>query len=238
MPACDDLPGHGQQVVGVARVVARGTDPFDRLYGISQRCRAGEMLTPDDMDWLGRKLTAFLEHRCATLEEAMGLRAGRGGVPWWREQAIRRRNGALRELAARFYPGQCISAQARAIFTLAIRYGSTRWRRDRELEAPPPHYSKAPHALLWHAFASGAPMPIGQRSLRSILLPTTAELMQAADGRWSGSTARVGRYEGTGGAGPLPCRAGGPSGHPAISNRMPRRNGSISGFSDSANEGP
>jgi hypothetical protein len=235
LPACDDFPADRDlESLAGCRSDGRGAVPFDRLHGISQRCLAGETLTPDDMDWLGRKLAAFLEHRYATLEDAMGLRAGRGGVPWWRERAIRRRNVALRELAGRFYAGQCVSAQARAIFSLAIRYGATRWRHDRRLMAPPLPYSRAPHALLWQAFASGAPMPIGERRLRSILLRP----VRKAESRRREATARVGCYEGTRDAGPLPCPPGDPSGQPAGSNRMPRRNGSISGFSDSANEGP
>jgi hypothetical protein len=123
------------------------------------------------MSWLGQALAAFISRRCRTMEEAMHLRASRGGVSWRREQAIRRRDAALRELARRFYGQQCVSAQARAIRVLAIRYAATGWRRDRQLTTPPLYYSDAPHELLWRAFASGTPMPIGERRLRSILAP-------------------------------------------------------------------
>jgi len=143
--------------------------PYETLKVICRRCLAGEMLKPEEMSWLGQALTVLINHRSRTIDEAMSLRASRGGVPWWREQAIRRRDAALRELARRFYVGHSVSAQARAIRMLTVRYAATGWRRDRELTAPPLYYSDAPHELLWRAFASGARMPIGERRLRDIL---------------------------------------------------------------------
>ena len=59
--------------------------PYDTLEVICRRCLAGEMLEPDEMSWLGEALVAFINRRCRTIEEAMHLRAGRGGVPWRRE---------------------------------------------------------------------------------------------------------------------------------------------------------
>jgi hypothetical protein len=150
--------------------------PYDTLEVICRRCLAGEVLKPDEMSWLGQTLAAFISRRCRTMEEAMHLRVGRGGVSWRREHAIRRRDAALRELARRFHGQQCVSAQARTIRVLAVRYAATGWRRDRRLTAPPLHYSDAPYELLWRAFASGAPMPIGERRLRGILAPAARPL--------------------------------------------------------------
>lgn len=174
--------------------------PYDTLEVICRRCLAGEMLEPDEMSWLGQALAAFISRRCRTMEEAMHLRAGRGGVFWRREQAIRRRDAALRELARRFYGQHCVSAQARTIRVLAIRYAATGWRRDRELMAPPPHYSDAPHELLWRAFTSGAPMPIGERRLRSVLgscpYPAASKRIPRMNGSSSGLSVSTNRGPG------------------------------------------
>ena len=54
--------------------------PYDTLEVICRRCLAGEMLEPDEMSWLGEALVAFINRHCRTIEEAMHLRAGRGGT--------------------------------------------------------------------------------------------------------------------------------------------------------------
>jgi hypothetical protein len=142
---------------------------IEALDDIARRCLAGEGLSGEQMSWLGKSLGNFLAHRCHSIDEALGLKWGRGGVPWWLEKAIRRRDAALRELAHRFFGELSVSAQARAIRTLSIRYAAAAWRFDKQLEAPPARYAGTPQEWLWHAFASDAPMPIGERQLRYIL---------------------------------------------------------------------
>jgi hypothetical protein len=139
---------------------------INQLRTICRRCLADG---DPQLRWLGAALNQFLTQRCRSVDEALGLRFPRGGMPWWREEATRQRDAALRQLAASHFPSLAVTAQARAVCTLSTRYGAAGWRHDRNREAMPPHYAGTPHELLWHAFASGAPMPLGQRQLRHIL---------------------------------------------------------------------
>lgn len=142
---------------------------IQQLREIAQRCLSGEPLQEELARWLGASLDKFLNQRVPTIEEAMGIRSPRGGIPWWMEEAIRKRDRALRNLAERHADGQSVSAQAHIIYTLAIRYAASGWRFDRRLNNPPPGYTGTPSEFLWRAFNSGAPMPIGERQLRNVL---------------------------------------------------------------------
>src|SRR5262249_44183062 len=140
-----------------------------KLREIHQRCLCEQPLESEHLHWLGKSLDAFLSHRCRSLDEAVGLKFARGGVPWWLEEAQRQRDGALRELASRHFPGVSVSAQASRIRLLALRYAGSAWRFDRERQTPLDGYAGTTHEWLWLAFASGAPMPIGERQLRHII---------------------------------------------------------------------
>ena len=142
---------------------------IENLREISRRCAAGQPLSEDLSRWLGTSLQSFLEHRCRSVDDALGLRFPQGGVPWWREEAIRERDIALRGLAARFHAESSTAAQAKRIHTLMLRYAASAWRHDRLREAMPERYAGGPHGYLWRAFKSGAAMPIGERQLRNIL---------------------------------------------------------------------
>jgi hypothetical protein len=139
---------------------------IEQLRRICQRCL-------DDSDaqlrWLGRALNDFLDHRCRTVDEALGLRFPRGGIPWWREEATRKRDAALRQLADRSFPDKPVTAQARHVCTLCARYAASAWRFDKSREAMPCHYAGTHYEWLWRAFTSGAPMPIRERQLRHVL---------------------------------------------------------------------
>jgi hypothetical protein len=139
------------------------------LREIARRCRSGVPLNEPLSQWLGASLDQFLHRRCSTIEDAFGLRAPRGGVPWWLEEAIRCRDAALRELAARHFGDLSIAGRARQIHSIAVRYGASAWRYDREREARPERYHGTAAEWLWRAFKSGAPMPICERQLRNIL---------------------------------------------------------------------
>ena len=71
---------------------------IQQLHEIAKRCLSGMPLDDGLARWLGASLDRFLNHRARTIEDAMGLRFPRGGVPWWMEEAIRKRDAALREL--------------------------------------------------------------------------------------------------------------------------------------------
>ena len=139
------------------------------LRDISHRCLTDQPLDEDVRRWLGASLRTFLEHRSSSVDEAMGLRFPQGGVPWWREEAIRKRDAALRELASGFFAGIRPATQARRIALIALRYAGSAWRYDQLLDAPPPSAAGTPKEHLWRAFKSGAAMPICERQLRKIL---------------------------------------------------------------------
>jgi hypothetical protein len=118
---------------------------------------------------LGNSLQAYLERRSGSLEDAFGLRFPQGGVPWWREEAIRERDRAIRALAGNYFCDLSTYAKAKAIRTMANRYAATAWIRDRSLQAMPERYRGTAKVYLWRAFRSGAPMPLGLRQLQSVL---------------------------------------------------------------------
>jgi hypothetical protein len=159
--------------IGEDRTVRKGGKTMlpniKNLREISRRCQTGQPLDPDLAVWLGSSLEKFLEQRCHTVDEALGLRFAQGGVPWWREEAIRLRDEALRALAQRVAPGGSTAAKAKGVYRLALRYAASAWRFDREREAMPATYFGTPNEMLWRAFKSGAAMPLGERQLRTVL---------------------------------------------------------------------
>lgn len=142
---------------------------IETIRAIERRCRSCKPLSDEQSQWLGEAFSAFLEHKTPSLDSALGLANPRGGVPWWLEEAIRKRNAALCDLAGTWFADLSASAQAERIWTLATRYAASAWRFDQDLEAMPAHYSGTPKQNLWAAFASGAAMPLGKRQLRSVL---------------------------------------------------------------------
>jgi hypothetical protein len=156
--------------------------PVFRLREIARLCESREPLDPALAQWLGDVLNTFFERGTTSLEEIMGLRYGRGGMPWRRAEAMRQRNAALRILAEDFFAdmGPCTRSRriavlvgpctrSRRIAVLASRYGASAWRVDRHRSGMPEHYAGTPKELLWRAFSSGATMPIGERQIRNIV---------------------------------------------------------------------
>ncbi len=142
---------------------------IDNLREIMGRCFDGEPLEGDLADWLGEAIDGYLTRQFRTLEEALGLIFPRGGIPWWREEAMRKRDAALRYLAETFLDELALGRQAQEIWTTARRYAASAWRFDDDSDEMPAHYAGTPKECLWQAFKSGAPMPIGERQLRNIL---------------------------------------------------------------------
>ncbi len=141
----------------------------ERLQEIAQRCARGQPLREDLSRWLAECLDRFLAHRAATIEEALGIPSLRGGVPWWREEAIRKRDALLRVLALRHFAGLTITERSREICRLARRYAESAWQLDRGREEMPQRYRNTPLELLFRAFRLSAPMPVSERHLRTIL---------------------------------------------------------------------
>ncbi len=142
---------------------------INNLREVARRCIAGEPLDDELSRWFGTSLQNFLERRVDTIEDALGLRAPQGGVPWWMEIAIRTRDATLRDLADSFHAERSVSGQAQEIRLRALRYAASAWRFDRERDAMPERYKGTPTEYLWRAFKSGATMPFGVRLLRNVL---------------------------------------------------------------------
>lgn len=142
---------------------------INALREIARCCHAGLPPPENHAKWLQDGLDRFLRRECSSIDDALGLKCLRGGVPWWLEEAIRERDRALGELARRFYADRPITARARAIHVLSVRYAASAWRADRERDAMPDHYRGTVKEHLWRAFRSGAAMPVSERHLRNIV---------------------------------------------------------------------
>ncbi len=142
---------------------------IERLREISAQCLSGGTLDAGHARWLGERLADFLACRHRSIEEAFGLRFAQGGIPWWKEERIRRRDACLRSLAAT-YPGDMpLGAMVRDIHKISVRYGASAWRFERRRAEMPAAHAGTARAYLWQAFKTGAPMPLGERQLRNIL---------------------------------------------------------------------
>jgi len=143
--------------------------PVINLREIARRLTDGEPLPKPLAEWLGLSLHSFLERQSESLEDVLGLRWGRGGVPWWMDEAIRVRDDALRQLATHITPSGSLSERARMVRERSLRYAAASWRRDRFQQDLPPGYARTEKEWLWRAFKSRAAMPLGERRLRQIL---------------------------------------------------------------------
>ena len=142
---------------------------INNLREISERCHDGKPLDPSLSSWLARRLDRYLDHECTSIEDALGLRQPRGGVPWWLVEAMYERDAALRDLANEVAGDYSLSVRARDVRRLTIRYAASAWRFDQVREAMPTSYRGTCREYVWAAFKSGAPMPLGERQLRKIL---------------------------------------------------------------------
>lgn len=145
------------------------TTSVHRLRQVSEACRAGEPLDEDLARWLGGCVNCFLDRAVESFAEAFELPSRRGGLPWWKVDRIRRRDAALRTLAAHFPAEISLTARARQIKQLAFRYAAGAWCRDRRLDDMPRAYAGTAKELIWEAFRSGAPMPLSERQIRNII---------------------------------------------------------------------
>lgn len=142
---------------------------IEKLRQVSDLCQEGKPMDENLANWFGGCLRDFLERRTESFEEAFGLPVCRGGVPWWKEERMRRRDRALRMLAHGLPADRPTGATAREIHQMSSRYGASAWRIDRERDEMPSVYEGTPRAHLWEAFRSGAPMPLGERQIRNII---------------------------------------------------------------------
>ena len=142
---------------------------INNLREVQRRCVNYQTLDPELADWLAQSLQAFLSRQCSSVDIAFGLSAPKGGVPWWLEEGIRKRNNAIQDLADLTCPNQNPTAQARKVHKLSVRYAATRWRQDQYRKEMPAWYAGTAREILWRAFNAGATMPVSERHLRGFL---------------------------------------------------------------------
>jgi len=145
------------------------TDPVAALRRLRAGCAAGRPLDPGLAGWLQQSLDRYLGRQSFSLEAAFGIQPRHGGLAWWRREAIRERDQALRALAAEHFAEFAPTRRARAIACAARRYGASGWRFDCRDGALPPEPAGSIRHHLFRAFRSGAPMPLGERQIRNIL---------------------------------------------------------------------
>lgn len=144
-------------------------NPIQALDQLHKVCEDGEPIPEDLRNWLAQSLEVFLENNCKSLNEAFGLQQEHGGIPWWRERAIRLRDQALRDMARVHFPEGTVSSRAKEIANQSERYAAINWPRDRDVKDMPSRYTDRPLHYIWLAFKSGAKMPVSQRHLRTLL---------------------------------------------------------------------
>ena len=142
---------------------------IENIRTVAQLCQSREPLPESLAVWLASSLQSFLDSRTPSLNDAFGVRNGRGGVPWRAEAGIRVRDKALRSLAKTHLSGLSVSAQADRLHRLSLRYAASSWRFDRDTAQMPMAYAGTQQEYLWQAFKSGVTMPLGSRQLRTIL---------------------------------------------------------------------
>ena len=145
-----------------------------RLREFVRVTRDGASLDRSLQTWMSNCIDMTLQRQCRTFDDAFGLRGPRGGIPWWLEEAVRLRDHALRGLASGFLVDQPTSQQAHWIRLASVRYAGSTWNRDRFASSMPECYADTPRQWLWAAFKSGAPMPLCERHLRSVLAQTNS----------------------------------------------------------------
>ena len=121
--------------------------------------------------WLARCLQQFFDRaeRGSSIEEALDLSPAPGGQTWIEEEYRGQRDAVFRAMAQHFWPEHRPGGQAREIERRSLRYAGSAWRFDRESANMPEHYRGSELEYLWRAFKAGAPMPIKQRQLETIL---------------------------------------------------------------------
>jgi len=72
-------------------------EKIQQLQEIAKIYLSGKPLNPKHARRLDSALNKYLNVR--SVDHATGLRSPRGGVPWWMEEAMRKRDHALRKLA-------------------------------------------------------------------------------------------------------------------------------------------
>ena len=74
-------------------------EKIQQLQEIAKIYLSGKPLNPKHARRLDSALNKYLSRHARPIGHAMGLGSARGGVPWWMEEAMRKRDQALHKLA-------------------------------------------------------------------------------------------------------------------------------------------
>ncbi|MGE3777271.1 MAG: hypothetical protein AB7F89_08815 [Pirellulaceae bacterium] len=93
-----------------------------------------------DGEWLADALRRYIDEAAdgITLDEVLGVATPRGGRPWWKAEALRRRDESIARLR-NLVPANGFRSEALAIRAAAIRYRRTRYRSAPADDTDPAH---------------------------------------------------------------------------------------------------
>lgn len=140
--------------------------PIDLLRELHARLAGGDPLER----WASECLAEYLEGAAhgVRLGQAFGVEPVRGEVPWWRREALARRDDAIRRLARVRYGNQAPNEQADRVLAELERYVTSTWRHDRA-RGGPRHDGEAHAALFDAADACDGALPASPRQVRRII---------------------------------------------------------------------
>jgi hypothetical protein len=122
---------------------------------LAARVAAGDPLSPADRRVIAQTIAAADERQV---------------VRQLRLDGRRERDRLIRELARVHFPALAsVKARATRIASMAHRYASASWARDREKVACPSHLRGRPEQLLWQAMKAHPAFPSSVRRLEEIL---------------------------------------------------------------------
>lgn len=126
--------------------------------------------TEEDRQWLAEALRRYLlaADDALSLEDAFELRTPTRCQPWWRIDAISRRDIWLRALAE-FFPHASLFARAEAVGAALDRYAATRWVSEQLLAGPPRSSWATAEQCMWYALEANGGLLLSRRQLRRIL---------------------------------------------------------------------
>ena len=105
-----------------------------KLRAIAAALEAGRAPDPGDGAWLASRVRRYLdgaERGLLTIDLALGLAPGPGGVTWFEAERRDQRDSLLRDMAVRHFPGQCSGPAAKAIEAAWRQYVRNRLASDR-----------------------------------------------------------------------------------------------------------
>lgn len=126
--------------------------------------------TEADRAELACRMRLYLEgaDQGVSLDSVFALNRRPSQAPWWRSEALGRRDAAIRALARRFFPGRSVAFQAAQIYAALNIYAAGQWRFDCRNSEPPTHYFGTPRAIMFDILRCSEVI-LSERQLQRIL---------------------------------------------------------------------